>query len=205
MKKFIALLLILLLTAASLPALAAGVTFREGAENFVFLPNSPYSDTDMFDRYKKVMPGDVLTQRLVVRNTSNMGVRIYLRAEPVDGADVDFLSRMNLRVSSRDGQIFDAAASETGALTENVLLGTFRRNGRTELTLTLTVPLDLDNEHMLAMGTIPWTFTAEIFAENLDDTPHTGDAYNRNTWLMAAGLIAAAIGCVLWQMKRQRA
>ncbi len=207
MKKTAALLLILLMTAWGMTAYAASsVTFQNGAEHFVFVPNSPYSDTDLFENYKKVMPGDVLTQRITVRNITDSGVRIYLRAEPVDEKDIDFLSRMNLQVSTRDGLIFDAAASEIGGLTENVLLGNFRRNSRTQLTLTLTVPYDLDNEHMLTMGTIPWTFTAEVYAENPDgDTPHTGDAFHLSTWLLAAGMICGAIAWVLWQMKRQRA
>ena len=49
-----------------------------------------------------VMPGDVLTQRITVRNTSNKQVRIYMRAEPVDASYRDFLSQMNLQVSCKD-------------------------------------------------------------------------------------------------------
>ena len=69
--------------------------------------------------------------------------------------------------------------------------------------MTLTVPLDLGNEYMNTLGIVPWTFLVEEVPE--DDTPHTGDDFELGTWLMAAGMILAAIAFVLVQMKRQKA
>ena len=203
MKKFISIILALLLLATTSALAASSVTFEGGAENFVFLPGSQFSDSDLFQNYKMVMPGDVLTQRITVRNTSNKQVRIYMRAEPVDASYRDFLSQMNLQVSCKDEQIFDAAVSETAQLTENTLLGTFKTAGSTELVVTLTVPLDLGNEYMCTMGIVPWTFLVEEVPD--EDTPHTGDVFELGTWLLAAGMILAAIAVVLVQMKRQKA
>lgn len=203
MKKFISIILALLLLATTSALAASSVTFEGGAENFVFLPGSQFSDSDLFQNYKMVMPGDVLTQRITVRNTSNKQVRIYMRAEPVDASYRDFLSQMNLQVSCKDEQIFDAAVSETAQLTENTLLGTFKTAGSTELVVTLTVPLDLGNEYMCTMGIVPWTFLVEEVPD--EDTPHTGDDFELGTWLLAAGMILAAIAVVLVQMKRQKA
>lgn len=204
MKKLTSIVLALLMLFASSSALAAAsVTFEGGAENFVFLPGSKYSDTDMFENYKGVMPGDVLTQRITVKNTSDAEVRIYMRAEPVDETYRDFLSQLKLDVECKDEQIFSAAASETAQLTENTLLGTFKTAGSTELIVTLTVPIELGNEYMCTMGVVPWTFLVEEVPE--DDTPHTGDDFELSTWLIAAGMILAAIAVVLVQMKRQKA
>lgn len=204
MKKFITLTLALLLLLCTVSAHAASlVRYEGGAEEFVFLPGSKYSDSDLFENFKKVMPGDVLTQRITVRNTTDKQVRIYLRVDPVEEQYREFLSRMNLQVSAKDGQIFDAAVSETAQLTENTLLGTFKTGGVTDLVLTLTVPYDLGNEFMCTMGIVPWTFLVEEVPE--DDTPHTGDDFELNTWLVAAGMILAAIAWVLVQMKRQKA
>ena len=69
--------------------------------------------------------------------------------------------------------------------------------------MTLTVPLDLGNEYMNTLGIVPWTFLVEEVPE--DDTPHTGDDFELGTWLVAAGMILAAIAFVLVQMKRQKA
>ncbi len=203
MKKLLSILLALLVVTAGLAQADSLVRYEGGAEHFVFLPGSAFSDTDLFDSFKGVVPGDVITQRVTVRNTSDKEVRIYMRAEPVEEKHRDFLSRMNLQVSAKDGQIFDAATSETAQLTENTLLGTFKKGGSTELVLTLTVPYDLGNEFMAAMGIVPWTFLVEEVPE--DDTPHTGDDFELGTWLLAAGMILAAIAIVLIQMKRQKA
>lgn len=204
MKKVFLILLALLLLVGMGAQAASLVRYEGGAEKFVFLPGTAYSENDLFDNYKMVMPGDVLTQRITIRNTSGKPVRIYLRAEKVDELYEDFLSRINLQVAAKDGQIFDAAASETGQLTENTLLGTFRKGGVTDLVLTLTVPYDLGNEYMCTMGVVPWTFLVEEVPED-PDTPQTGDAFDLATWLLAAAMILAAIGWVLWKMKRQRA
>lgn len=205
MKKKLSFVLTLLMLLDCVTAQAVSlVRYEGGAEKFVFLPGTAFSESDLFENFKMVMPGDVLTQRITVRNSSDKQMRIYLRAEPVDEKYQEFLSRMNLQVSTKDGQIFDAAVSETGQLTENTLLGTFKRNGSTDLVLTLTVPFDLSNEFMCTMGIVPWTFMVEEVIE-VPDTPHTGDDFDLSTWLLAAAMILAAIAYVLIQMKRQKA
>jgi hypothetical protein len=205
MKKIVSVLLMLLLLAGMVQAGASGasnVLFKGGAENFVFMPGSVFTDSDLFCNFKNVMPGDVITQRIIVKNNSGKKVRIFLRAEPVEEKHAEFLSHLNLQVTSKNEHIFDAAASQTAQLTENVPLGVFKTAGSTELVLTLTVPYDLGNEYMLATGIVPWTFTVEEYIE--EDTPHTGDSFDLSTWLLAAGMILAAIAYVLIRMKKDK-
>lgn len=201
MKKLLTLLMALILLSSTALA-ASSVTYEGGAEKFVFLPGSEYSDSDLFENFKGVMPGDVLTQRITVKNAADSQIRLYMRADPVEELHREFLSRLNLQVTCKDTEIFDAAASETAQLTENTLLGTFKRAGSTELVVTLTVPIDLGNEFMNTLGIVPWTFLVEEIPD--DDTPHTGDDFELSTWLIAAGMILAAIAVVLMQMKRQK-
>ena len=203
MKRIIPLILALLLLGCVSAQAASNVIFVGGAEEFVFMPGSVYTDSDLFENFKGVMPGDVLTQRIIVKNNSGKEVRIFLRADPVEEKHRDFLNQMNLQVRCKDEQIFDAATSETAQLTENTLLGAFKAAGSTELVLTLTVPYDMGNEYMATMGIVPWTFLVEEVID--DDTPHTGDSFELGTWLLAGGMILAAIAWVLFQMKRQKA
>ena len=203
MKKTITLILALLLLGCVTAQAASNVIFVGGAEEFVFMPGSVYTDSDLFENFKGVMPGDVITQRIIVKNNSGKEVRIFLRADPVEEKHRDFLDQMNLQVRCKDEQIFDAATSETAQLTENTLLGAFKAAGSTELVLTLTVPYDMGNEYMATMGIVPWTFLVEEVID--DDTPHTGDSFELGTWLLAGGMILAAIAWVLFQMKRQKA
>ena len=193
----LALLLVACLLGGSALA-AASVSYEGGAEKFVFLPGS-----DLFENFKNVLPGDVLTQTITVRNDKDMQVRIYLRAEPVNQTSEEFLSHLTLTVTCKDKEIFDAAASETAQLTKATLLGTFRKNGSTDLTVTLSVPADMGNEYMNAIGFVPWTFIAEEIPD--DETPHTGDWFQLGWWLLAAAIIVVAIAGVLWAQKRRKA
>lgn len=198
----LALLLVACLLSGSALA-AASVSYEGGAEKFVFLPGSKYTDSDLFESFKNVLPGDELTQTITVRNDKDMQVRIYLRAEPVNQASEEFLSQLTLTVTCKDKEIFDAAASKTAQLTKATLLGTFRKNGSTDLTVTLSVPAELGNEYMSAIGFVPWTFIAEEIPD--DETPHTGDWFQLGWWLLAAAIIVVAIAVVLWAQKRRKA
>ena len=202
MKNIIKICMVLLLMVAlsSSALAAASVTYVGGAEDFIFLPGSEYSDSDMFENFKGVLPGDVLTQNITVKNNTSGKVRIYMRAEPVTEVDRDFLSQLKLHVECKDSAIFDAAASETAQLTNNTLLGTFKSKGSTQLTVTLTVPAELGNEYMGKVGTVPWTFLVEEIPE--EDSPETGDWFRMEIWLSAAVLLAAAILFVLLRKRR---
>lgn len=84
-KKHVFLLLagILFITSAmSVSAADSSIIYEGGAEKFVFLPGSGYTDTDLFDNFKDVMPGDTLTQTIVVKNDYKGCdyVNIYMRA-----------------------------------------------------------------------------------------------------------------------------
>ena len=76
-------MMLVLLLGIGAPAYAEGtVSYQGGAEKFVFTPGSGYTDTDLFDGFKNVMPGDELAQTIQVKNGffGTGSVRIYLRA-----------------------------------------------------------------------------------------------------------------------------
>lgn len=202
MKQFFRIALLLLLLMVSCAAAESAVRYEGGAEDFVFLPGSAESDSDLFASFKNVLPGDVLTQRITVENTSGRSVRLYLRADPVNQAHHDFLSQLQLSVACRDASIFEAAASEPAQLQRNVLLGTFRTNGKTELLVTLTVPVELDNTYMGTMGIVPWVFTADEIPT--DNTPHTGDWFQLSTWVLAGAALLLIIIALMVVYKRCR-
>lgn len=216
LKTCLALLLMSALLCGSALA-AASVKYEGGAEKFVFLPGSEYSDSDLFESFKGVLPGDVMTQTITVKNDTDKQVRIYMRAEPdvklpgslleKNGLSVeqnrDFLNMLSMTVECRDKEIFDAAPSQTAQLTSNTLLGTFKTNGSTELTVTLTVPAEIGNEYMGRIGIVPWTFLVEEITE--DDTPDTGDWFQKGLWISIAAVLMAAILVLLYAQRRRRA
>lgn len=221
-KISILLVVMMLMTSAAFAA-DASVTYEGGAEKFVFLPGSEYTETDLFDNFKGVMPGDVLEQQITVKNDTDDCdyVKIYMKAVPhgddnalseavAKGETVvsmkDFLAQLDMAVVQDGKTIFEGSGAELEAFEESVLLGQFRKGDETVLTVKLSVPIELGNEYANRIGEVDWVFTAEQYddpippVEDTDDpvkpgkTPFTGDTANL---LLYGGTLAAAVAALL--------
>ena len=89
MKKTFRIAFVLALAALvlSAAALAAGPSIEyRGGGSFDFAPGSGYTDTDLFESFKNVMPGDVLTETITFTNSDADCdyVKLYIRAEAHD-------------------------------------------------------------------------------------------------------------------------
>lgn len=184
LKRFaLCAMLTLVMLFGSLTAAAAegNVSYSGDAGKFVFQPGSEHSVTDLFPDFKGVMPGDTLTQSIFVRNNASDKVRIkvYLRAlgahkhysQTAYEKSVEFLSQLTLSVSAAKSELFNAPADQKGQLSDWVLLGEFGPGGEAELTVTLNVPVTLDNEFMNAVGYLDWQFMVEEFPADQPDDP----------------------------------
>ncbi len=212
-KSLSALALSLMLTVGlvSIAYAESSVTYKGGAEKFVFLEGSKYTDSDLFGSFKGVMPGDELSQTITIRNRFRNAdtVKIYLRAVAHDdsgnplsenvAAETDlpsmqeFLSQLSMTVKQGDTLLFEASPDQLGGLEKNVLLGSFPKNSSTELVVTLTVPLELGNEFQNRTGEVDWVFTAEEFTESNPSIPKTGDESNITLWTVLTFLSIAGI------------
>lgn len=204
----LALVLVLLLGMSATAFAESKVTYEGGAEKFVFLPGSEYSETDLFENFKGVMPGDVITQEITVQNnyTKAEKIKIYLRAvvhdeqgnplseEVARTEDLvsmqDFLSQLTMTVKQGDKVLFSASPDELDGLKENVLLGAFPGKSYTKLVVELSVPIELGNEYANRVGEVDWVFTAE----EVTKTVQTGDDSDLILWaaLMTLSLVTAA-------------
>ncbi len=214
MKRLItALLSMLLVFNLSVTAFAASSYFTyEGHNIFGFGPGSEHTDTDLFDNFKGVMPGDTLTETITVKNTAACCdfVKIYLRAKPhgdsnplsseVAEAETvvsmeDFLSQLTMTVWNGDTKIYEGSPDELDGLKNNVLLGTFRRNQGTTLTVELKVPIELGNEYANRVGEVDWVFVVEEYDDANPDIPQTGD--HSHIMLYATLMAVSFMGIIL--------
>ena len=215
-------MMLVLLLGIGAPAYADGtVSYKGGAEKFVFLPGSSYTDTDLFDGFKNVMPGDTLTQTVEVRNRflGTGSVRIYLRAvahdeqeNPLSSAVAasgetvatmsDFLSQLYMEVWQGDQCIYTGSPDELDGLKNNVLLGTIPRFKSTTLTVKLQVPAELGNEYANRVGEVDWVFTAEEL--DPQGNPKTGDTSNLTLWIVVMVVCLAAVAVVAFLILKKK-
>ena len=216
MKKIISMLISLLVVTAmtcslSICAYAAGtVTYSADSSKFIFEPGSSHSPTDLFTEYKGLMPGDSVRQDITVKNDSSYGVKVklYVRSHGAHEDSVDFLSKLHLTVAKSENNemayMFDAAADQTGGMTDWVYLGTLYSGGEVNLILNLDIPIELGNDYQDAIGYIDWEFKAEEFPIDPDDPkpPQTGD--NSNLYLYAMLASVSGIALVILIAKRKK-
>lgn len=177
-KKLIASIIMVSLMAMPFTSLASTIRYEGGAENFVIVPGTEYSETDLFNNFKNVMPGDELKQSITIKNNSKKSdyIKIYLKAEPhgeenplskvVDSRETvdsmnDFLSQLKLYVWNGDEVPYMNSPDNTGNLTNYQVLGRLEYGKSMDLDLVLKVPIEMDNEYMNRIGEVDWIFMVE--------------------------------------------
>lgn len=168
-----------------LPVRAAepSVTFRGLEEGFKFAPGSEYTDTDLFQNFKDMMPGDSRTEVILFRNEAKDCdyANLYLRAvahdpegNPLSPALTEageteesanaFLAELTLEIRIGENLVYRGPAN--AGLETPVSLGTFRRGESAEIQVGLSMPKELGNEYAGRLGEIDWVFHGEGFTES---------------------------------------
>lgn len=185
-KTIFSLVLTLLLTVslATSAFATSSITFKGFSDGFDFQPGSEYTETDLFDGFKNVMPGDTVTDTITFTNeaTDCDYVNLYMRAEAHDKENnplsekvaekesvatmTEFLSKLSMKVWNGSELIYDASPDQLDGLKDNTLLGTFHTGDTTTLKVELTVPIELDNRFANRVGEVDWIFHVEAYNES---------------------------------------
>lgn len=114
---------------------------------------------DLLAKFKGVMPGDKVRQKLTIKNDSDKEVEISLSIVSTDPIDLAFLEQLNLTLSHGAKVLYSGSIHQ---MTEKsgTLLGEFKVGQDEEYYLDLTVPLSLDNQFNGYLTTSEWTFVA---------------------------------------------
>lgn len=157
-------------------AAESSVTYQNG--NVIALEPGDFNATDLFDGFKGLMPGDVKTETVSVKNDNDEFdyIKVYLRAEPhgennapvAEGIEDigkmnEFLAQLSMTVENGGTEIYNASPDQADGLASNVYLGTIAKGETITLDVELSVPITLGNEYANCIGEVDWVFTFEGF------------------------------------------
>ena len=202
------LLAVLLLASLTVSAYAAGsVTYDGNAQKFIFAPGTNHSPTNLFENFQNVMPGDTLTEQILIKNdiSNKVKIKVYMRSLGAQENTDDFLAQMNLTVEQKDDSIlFAAPADETAQLIDWVYLGTVYSGGEITLDVTLEVPITMGNDYQNKVGYIDWEFKVEELPIEPTDPqpPQTGDT--SNLFLYSGLMIFSLVGLIVLLATKRR-
>ena len=182
--SFILMLLLVMSFATTAFAADSSITFTGFSSGFEFQPGSEYTETDLFQNFKNVMPGDTVTETITFTNSATDCdfVNLYMRAEAHDETDnplspkvaekesvatiTEFLSKLSMKVWNGTELIYDASPDQLDGLKSNKFLGTFRTGETSTLKVELSVPIELDNKYANRVGEVDWIFHVEAYNES---------------------------------------
>ena len=206
-KLFSLLLVLLLMMNLSISAFADGsISYDGNAKKFIFAPGTSHSPTNLFDSFQNMMPGDVCTEQILIKNdkSNNVKIKVYIRSLGAQEDTDTFLSQLNLTVQqNEDSILFDAPADQTAQLKDWVYLGTVYSGGEIILDVTLEVPITMGNEFQNNTGYIDWEFKIEeLSVESTDpQPPQTGDTFNLYVNMLIISLVGLTVLLVICKQK----
>ena len=203
--KLIALLLAVLLVLGTAPAVLAaeqddatpGIVYKGKTvvDKWLYQNTATtYTPTNLFRNFEGVMPGDTLTQDVVVKNASANSIKLYLQVLPhgtnnalsdkvAEKTTLDkmtnFLNQLTLQVAAGEGDaqkvLFDIPEGHLGTFSDSAELGILHSGKAANLQVKLDVPITMSNAFAKEIGEVDFVFTIEEIPSGGGGTPPPKD------------------------------
>lgn len=133
-------------------------------------------DGDLFQNFKKVMPGDTISQTVVIKGENiETKADLYLLSE-TEG-NIKTSDDIDIMIFKDSELLFNSSLNNSENPSKNTLLHTFSGDEDIELLVVLKVPVTVGNEVAGKMESVKWTFAVQEAGDMyLPENPKTGDS-----------------------------
>ena len=156
------------------------VSYEGGAQGLIA------NSGDLFQNFAVLMPGDHVSDSLVIGNGYSQPVRLFFRVEATE-EEQKLAKQIGLKIHAGETNIFTGTLAD--AMNE-IYLAWMTPNWTAVLTYELDVPEELKNEFSLTDTSDKWIFRAEVSPVRRI-IPNTGDPADLTSY--AIGLILSVL------------
>jgi len=147
----------------------------EGTQTIIYENNSDRYltvDSKFFNGLMNLIPGDVKDDYIDVNNTGNNDFKLYFKVSSnyQTQEEKELLELIKLTITDSSNKTLYTGPLLTN---EKKYLSHYDKGARDKLTLTISVPRGLDNEHGGLLSNIVWTLSCE--EDEVVPVPRTGD------------------------------
>lgn len=162
---------------------------------------------DFFSNLGQMMPGDILSDEITLRNTTNSDAEFFFRtafSDSLSDEAVDLLEQIFLEITLGDELLYRGRLKST-ALEEAISLGIYKSGETESFQFTLYMPETLTNTYALRETSVKWIFSVKN-EELKITTPQpvkTGDESEIGRYLVLLPLSAFLFGSYTVYRKRK--
>ena len=131
-------------------------------------------DDDFFGNLGNIVPGDSISEKVQIKNNSYDKNEYFLNInyDELTDEELDLLRNIKLVIKNSKGSILTSSNLEDKSRHS---LGIYTHNGGDEITIELSLPIDIDNDYSKLFTKVVWEFSYDVI-EHYGENPKTGDS-----------------------------
>ena len=133
----------------------SSIVYEDSSHNHILL------DDHFFDNLGNLLPGDSISEEVIILNNSNTKNKYFLNIEYDDltTEEKNLLHQIKLTIKNKKGELLVSSNLEDKS---KHTLGTFSHYEGDTLTIELSLPKDIDNDYSKLFTKIRWRFSYDV-------------------------------------------
>ena len=164
---------------------------------------------DFFSNLSNMMPGDTLSDEVLLRNTTGSDAEFFFHTQVPDHLSseaIELLEKISLEIFL-ENELLYRGNLKSPVLEDRISLGIYKSGETKNFRFVLSIPESLTNTYALRETSIKWIFSVENEELNIYTPPpvKTGDSNNTSRYLLLMALSVFLFSTYAIYQKRKEA